>query len=66
VSAVEVSEALLTEWAGSRYPYKRLAAVMAKWAAEQDRHTMLPPNEFFAGDFDEGVQSRRTSPPSAC
>jgi hypothetical protein len=55
MSGTGVSEAQLAEWAGSRYPYKRLAAVIARWAQDQDRHAELPGNAFFAGNFDEGV-----------
>jgi len=37
----------LTEWRATNYPYKMIAAAIAEWAANQERGTVLPDNEFF-------------------
>jgi hypothetical protein len=47
----DVTDALIAEWRGTRYPYKVVAAQIAEWALTQERGTALPGNEFFAGDL---------------
>lgn len=47
-----VSDAQIAEWRATPYPYKRIAAAIAQWAKEQDRGTLLPGNDFFAGNLD--------------
>jgi hypothetical protein len=51
VIATEVNEALIAQWAHSRYPYKQIAAAITEWALTQERGADLPANEFFAGDL---------------
>jgi hypothetical protein len=48
----EVNNAQIAEWRATRYPYKRIAAAIAEWAITQERGTLLPGNEFFAGNLD--------------
>jgi hypothetical protein len=45
---LEVNDAQIAEWRATGYPYKVIAARMAEWARDQDRRTVVPPNEFFA------------------
>lgn len=51
MTPVEVNEAQIAEWESTGHPYKVIAAALARWARDQDRGTLLPPNEFFAGDL---------------
>ncbi len=47
-----VTDAQIAAWRGTRYPYKAIAAAIAEWALEQPRGTLLPGNDYFAGDLD--------------
>jgi predicted transcriptional regulator len=35
----------LSEWKASNYPYRMIAAAIARWAADQERGTVLPDDE---------------------
>lgn len=48
---VEVNDAQIAQWRATNYPYKVIAAEIAKWALEQARGTELPGNDHFAGDL---------------
>jgi hypothetical protein len=48
---VEVNDTQIAEWRHTGHPYKVVAAEIAKWAREQDRGTLVPGNDFFAGDL---------------
>ncbi len=48
---VEVKDAQIAEWRGTGHPYKVVAAQIAEWALKQERGTVLPDNDFFAGDL---------------
>ena len=47
----QVSDAQLAEWKTSGHKYKIIAAAIAEWASKQDRGTVLPANESFAGNL---------------
>jgi hypothetical protein len=51
MTPVEVNDAQIAEWRRQGQAYKQIAAAIAEWAIEQDRHTALPGNEFFAGNL---------------
>jgi hypothetical protein len=59
MTPLEVNDAQIAEWRNTGHPYKVVAAAMAEWAKGQDRGTLLPDNEFFAGDLEIAV-SRST------
>jgi hypothetical protein len=48
---VEVNDTQIAEWRHTGHPYKVVAAEIAEWAREQDRGTLVPGNDFFAGDL---------------
>ena len=48
----QVNDAQIGEWRSNGSPYKRIAAEIAAWAREQDRGTLVPDNDHFAGDLD--------------
>ena len=48
----EVNDAQITEWRNNGSPYQRIAAEIAEWALKQDRGTLVPDNDHFAGDLD--------------
>lgn len=50
MTPVEVDGHQIAEWRDTNYPYKVIAAQIAEWATGQARGTVLPGNEFFAGD----------------
>jgi hypothetical protein len=37
----------LTEWRATFHAYKMIAAAMAEWAADKERGTVLPGNEYW-------------------
>ena len=47
----QVSDAQLAEWKASGHKYKVIAAHITEWASKQDRGTVLPANESFAGNL---------------
>lgn len=50
--APEVPAGKLREWREDGAVYKKIAAMMAEWAAGKERGTVLPGNAFFARDLD--------------
>jgi hypothetical protein len=48
---VLVDDTLIAEWRATGHPYKLIAAQMAEWALKQERGTLLPLSDFFAGDI---------------
>jgi hypothetical protein len=48
---LEVNDAQIADWRATNYPYKVIAADIAAWARGQERGTVLPGNDFFAGDL---------------
>mgnify|MGYP001300224549 CR=1 FL=1 len=51
MTPTEINDTQLAEWRNTRHPYKVIAAQIAEWAIKQDRGTVLPENDFFAGDL---------------
>jgi hypothetical protein len=51
MTPVEVNDTRITEWRNTGYPCKVIAAEIAEWALKQDRGTLLPGNDLFAGDL---------------
>jgi hypothetical protein len=48
---VEVTDAQIAEWRHTGHPYKVVAAEIAEWALKQERGTLVPGNEAFAGEL---------------
>jgi hypothetical protein len=44
---MKISNTQLREWKATNYPYKLIAAVVAEWAASQERGSVLPDDEYF-------------------
>jgi hypothetical protein len=51
MSGTAVTDSQIAEWRHTGHPYKVIAAEIATWALEQDRGTIVPGNETFAGDL---------------
>jgi len=43
----KVSDTQLLEWEATNYPYKMIAAAIARWAAGKERGTVLPDDQSF-------------------
>ncbi len=48
----QVTDAHVAQWRATGYPYKVIAAEIAKWALGQPRGAFLPDDDQFAGDLD--------------
>lgn len=48
---IEVNDTQVAEWRRTGHPYKVVAAEIAEWTLKQERGTVLPGDEFFAGDL---------------
>jgi hypothetical protein len=48
---LEVNDTQIAEWRNTGHPYKVVAADIAEWALKQDRGTLMPGSDFFAGDL---------------
>ena len=46
-TSTRVTDTQLREWEYTNFPYKLIAAAITRWAASQERGTVLPDNEFF-------------------
>jgi len=43
----KVTDTQIREWKATGYPYKLIAAAIAEWAADQERGTVLPDDQFW-------------------
>ena len=51
MTLVDVTDAQIAEWTATGHRYKVIAAQIAEWARKQEPGTVLPNNEFFAGNL---------------